>query len=101
MSLQCYPPTATVKGRVLAELLAGRAITGAYIWRHHGSSRCAHHVYILRGLGLDVATTLVAAPTSDGRKSHIAEYRLPASAIRQAAEAGRRFVVSCLGAGNG
>lgn len=95
-----FPRPGTVKGRVLADLLHGRRITAADTWRRHGSSCLAHHVLRLRQAGWPVITKIIGATTSDGRTALIGEYYLPARAIRQAAEAGRRFVASCLRAGN-
>lgn len=93
-----YPEPTTVKGRVLADLLAGRRITHKHCWIEHGSSRLAHHAYILRReLGWPVRTDEIEVGTSDGRRATIGEYFLPAETIREAGERGRRFVEAARG----
>lgn len=92
-----FPAHGTVKGSVLADLLAGRRITHADCWREHGSSRLAHHAYKLRELGWPVRTEEIQVSTSDGRRATIGEYSLPAESIREAGERGQRFIASARG----
>lgn len=87
-----FPDPSTVKGQVLADLLLGRRITHKDTWIEHGSSRLAHHIYILRGDGWPIGCDTIEVGTSDGRRATIGEYSLPAETIREAGERGRRFV---------
>ncbi|WP_407280125.1 helix-turn-helix domain-containing protein [Aromatoleum evansii] len=87
-----FPDPATVKGAVLADLLAGRRITHLDCWREHGSSRLAHHAFKLRELGWPIRTDEIHVPTSDGRKAMIGEYSLPAETIRDAGVRGQHFI---------
>ena len=89
-----YPDPESVKGRVLADLLAGDSLTHMDVWERHGSSRAAHHVLMLRKAGFPVETLEIEAPTSDGRRARIARYSLPTEAIAAAGERGRQFVAA-------
>lgn len=89
-----YPDPTTVKGRVLADLLAGRRITHLDCWREHGSSRLAHHCYMLRGIGWPIDTEEIEVTTRRGRQAQIGEYSLPAEVIEEAGERGQRYVAS-------
>ena len=92
-----YPRRDTVKGRCLAALLRGEALTHLDCWRRFGSSRLAHHAWDLRQDGWPISTTDQTVPTSDGnRRAIIAVYELPAAAIAAAGEAGQRFAAGCL-----
>lgn len=96
----CYPPADTVKGRVLADLLSGMYITHRDVWLRHGSSRAAHHVYVLRReCGWPIQVEPLDVPTSDGRTAHIAQYWLPAETIRDVGTAGREYVSIVSGRG--
>lgn len=90
--LPTFPSPSSVKGAVLADLLAGGRITHEDVWRRHGSSRAAHHVLMLRKAGFPVLTTEIDVPTKDGRTARIAEYSLPAVAIDEAGELGAEFM---------
>ncbi len=96
-----YPLPTSVKGRVLADLLAGARITHMDVWERHGSSRAAHHVLMLRKAGWPVITNEIDAPTSDGRIARIAEYSLPIETIEKAGDQGRKFVAKALAARRG
>lgn len=87
-----FPDPSTVKGRVLADLLAGRRITHADCWREHGSSRLSHHAFKLRELGWTIRTDEIEVRTSDGRIAHIGMYSLSAETIRATGERGQRFI---------
>lgn len=87
-----FPSPVSVKGRVLADLLAGDRLTHLDVWERHGSSRAAHHVLRLRRADWPVVTEEIDVPTSDGRVARIALYSLPAEAIAAAGERGRAFV---------
>jgi hypothetical protein len=91
-----YPDPHTVKGKVLANLLSGERITHKDVWLRHGSSRAAHHVYILRGLGWPVRSIEIDATTRDGRMVRIAEYSLPKETIHAAGERGQIFSAKAL-----
>jgi hypothetical protein len=73
---------------VLAALLTGAELTHLDCWERFGSSRLAHHAFILRGAGWPIQTVERPVPTSDGRQAIIAFYRLPKATIDQAGEAG-------------
>ncbi len=93
-----FPEVSTVKARVLADLLEGRGITHLDTWREHGSSRLAHHVYVLRRLGWTIQTDDITVSTSDAnREATIARYRLPLELIKQAGTQARDFVNSVRG----
>lgn len=87
-----FPAPGSVKGRVLADLLSGRAVTGLDVLNRHGSTRAAHHVLRLRQAGWSIKTTTVDAATRDGRPVRIAEYRLLQDEIDAAGDAGRQFL---------
>lgn len=88
----CYPSPASVKGRVLADLLHGDKLTHMDVWERHGSSRASHHILRLRKSGWDVITDEIESPTSDGRIARIALYSLPVEIIDAAGEIGKRYV---------
>lgn len=88
----CFPDPTTVKGHVLADLLSGRHITHLDCWREHGSSRLAHHCYVLRGMGWPIDTEEIDACTCDGRHVQIGEYSLRPETIEEAGERGQQFV---------
>ncbi len=92
----CYPAPASVKGRVLADLLAGDKMTHLDVWERHGSSRAAHHILMLRKAGWPVITKEIEVPTSDGRRALIAEYSMPSMTIDAAGDIGRRYVSEVL-----
>lgn len=96
-----YPDLATVKGRTLADLLAGDKLTHMDVWERHGSSRASHHVLMLRKAGFPVVTEEIDAPTSDGRIARIGLYSLPADAIEAAGECGQQFIAEVLAAKRG
>lgn len=88
-----FPNPTTVKGQVLADLLAGRRITHKHCWLEHGSSRLAHHIYILRGSGWPIHCDEIEVGTSDGRHVTIGEYYLESKAICEAGKHGHRFLL--------
>lgn len=88
----CFPPPETVKGRVLADLLNGRCITHMDTWCEHGSSRLAHHIYMLRKAGWPIHCGDVEGTTHGGRAATIGRYSLTADTIRAAGMRGSRFV---------
>lgn len=94
-----YPEPASVKGRVLANLLAGDRLTHLDVWQRFGSSRAAHHVLMLRKAGWPVQTLEIEAPTSDGRRARIAQYSLPPESIAAAGEDGRQFIAAASAGG--
>lgn len=71
-----YPEINTVKAAVLADLLDGREITHKDTWREHGSSRLAHHVFMLRKLGWPIICKKRYVQTADGRCARIGFYSL-------------------------
>jgi Helix-turn-helix domain len=87
-----YPAPGSVKGRVLADLLAGDKLTHMDVWQRHGSSRAAHHILRLRQADFPITTTDIDAPTNDGRTARIALYSLPPEAIDAAGERGQQFI---------
>lgn len=89
----CYPPRDTVKGGVLADLLSGRTITHLDCWKDHGSSRLAHHIYVLKADGWPIQVIEKEVPTRRGRRAQIAFYSLRPETIATAGERGQRFVV--------
>lgn len=97
----CYPSPSSVKGRVLADLLAGEKITHKTVWLRHGSSRASHHIMMLRHAGFPVITEEIDVPTSDGRIARIGLYSLPAEAIEAAGECGQQFIAEVLAAKRG
>ena len=94
-----YPRPSSVKGRVLAALLTGAELTHLDCWERFGSSRLAHHAFILRGAGWPIQTVERPVPTSDGRQAVIAFYRLPKATIDQAGEAGAAYIAEVATAG--
>ena len=94
-----YPTPKSVKGRVLAALLTGAELTHLDCWERFGSSRLAHHAFILRGAGWPIQTVERSVPTSDGRLAAIAYYALPAATIDQAGEAGAAYIAAVAAAG--
>lgn len=86
-----FPSAVSVKGRVLADMLAGDKLTHMDVWERHGSSRASHHVYKLRE-AWPVVTQEIDAPTSDGRTARIALYSLPPETIEAAGERGQQFI---------
>lgn len=96
-----YPAPTSVKGRVLASLLAGEELTHLDCWERFCSSRLAHHVHMLRdgGAGWPIQTVERPVPTSDGRLAIIAFYVLPKPAIDQAGEAGVAYITKVGAAG--
>lgn len=70
------PDPASVRGRVLAALQSGRALTAGDAWRELGTSRLAAHVHALRGLGWRIVADTVPVPCADGRTARVALYRL-------------------------
>lgn len=91
----CYPPRETVKGGVLADLLDGRTLTHLDCWHDHGSSRLAHHIYVLKADGWPIQTTEKEVTTRRGRKAQIAFYALNPETIAEAGERGQRYVAQC------
>lgn len=89
-----FPAPRSVKGRVLAALLTGAKLTHLDCWQRFGSSRLAHHAYMLRGAGWPLQTVERPVPTSDSRQAVIAFYSLPAGAIDAAGEAGAQFLAA-------
>ena len=94
-----YPRPSSVKGRVLAALLTGAELTHLDCWERFGSSRLAHHAFILRGAGWPIQTVERPVSTSDGRQAVIAFYRLPKATIDQAGEAGAAYIAEVATAG--
>jgi len=83
-----YPPTRSVKGRVLGALLRRERLTHLDCWRRFGSARLSHHIYVLRGIGWKVQMIEATVTTSDaGRPATIGVYFFTDQTI---AEAGRR-----------
>jgi hypothetical protein len=96
-----YPRPTSVKGRVLAALLAGAELTHLDCWERFGSSRLAHHVHMLRdgGAGWPIQSVERPVPTSDGRTAVIAYYALPAATIDQVGAAGAAYIAAVAAAG--
>lgn len=94
-----YPAPRSVKGRVLASLLAGEELTHLDCWNRFGSSRLAHHAFVLRAAGWPIQTVERPVPTSDGRLAVIAFYNLPKSSIDQAGAAGGAYIAEVAAAG--
>ncbi len=96
-----YPRPASVKGRVLASLLAGEVLTQLDCSERFFSSRLAHHVHMLRngGAGWPIQTVERPVPTSDGRQAIIAFYSLPKATIDQAGDAGAAYIAKVAAAG--
>lgn len=97
----CYPTPSSVKGRVLADLLAGMKQTHYDVWSRQGSSRASHHIMMLRRAGFPVITEEIDAPTSDGRTARIALYSLSIETIEAAGERGKQFIAEALAAKRG
>jgi len=97
----CFPSPSSVKGRTLANLLAGEKITHMTVWLRQGSSRAFHHIMMLRRAGFPVVTEEIDVPTSDGRTARIGLYSLPAEAIEAAGECGQQFIAEVLAAKRG
>lgn len=87
-----FPRANSVKGAVLAELLAGIRMTHKDVWERHGSSRAAHHIFVLRAAGWLIETNEIDVPTADGRVSRIAEYFMLPETIHAAGAAGQQYV---------
>lgn len=98
-----YPRPTSVKGRVLAALLAGAELTHLDCWERFDSSRLAHHVHMLRdgGAGWPIQSVERPVPTSDGRQAIIAFYSLPKATIDQAGDAGAAYIAKVAAAGGG
>lgn len=94
-----YPRPTSVKGRVLAVLLTGAELTHRDCWNRFGSSRLAHHAFVLRAAGWPIQTVERPVPTSDGRQAVIAFYTLPKPTIDQAGEAGAAYISKVAAAG--
>lgn len=94
-----YPDPASVKGRVLADLLQGRCPTHLDTWRAHGSSRLAAHIHRLRKAGWPVITDDVRVTTTDnGRRADIARYRLPEGMFAALGQRAEQFIQDVRGA---
>lgn len=91
-----YPSTGTLASRALALLLKGQRITHRDFMVRAGSYRLAGYIRELREKGWPIRTIERDKPTSDprGRRATVAEYHLPAEAVAEAGERGRRFVES-------
>ncbi|WP_018988405.1 helix-turn-helix domain-containing protein [Aromatoleum toluclasticum] len=87
-----FPRANSVKGAVLAELLAGIRMTHKDVWERHGSSRAAHHIFKLRAAGWSIERNDIDAPTSDSRVARIAEYFMLPETIHAAGAAGQQYV---------
>lgn len=88
----CYPPHETVKAAVLADLLSGRTLSHLDCWLDHGSSRLAHHIWVLKADGWPIDSVEKGVQTRKGRSARVAFYALKPAAIREAGAAGARFV---------
>jgi len=87
-----FPPTETVRGRVLGALLRGEHLSGLDCWQRFGSSRLSGHIHALRRLGWPIDAVERSVTTSDaGRPASVAFYGFPAYAIAEAGEEGRRY----------
>jgi hypothetical protein len=64
-----FPPSHTVKGRVLGALLRGERLTHLDCWRRFGSSRLSHHVYCARRSGWPVGMLEEDVKTSDADRT--------------------------------
>lgn len=94
-----FPDPASVKGRVLADLLQGRCPTHLDTWRAHGSSRLAAHIHRLRKAGWPVITDDVRVTTTDnGRRADIARYRLPEGMFAALGPRAEQFIQDARGA---
>lgn len=93
-----YPQRETVKGGVLADLLSGRTITHFDCWRDHGSSRLAHHIYVLKADGWPIHVVEKDVSTRRGRRAQIAFYSFKSETIEAAGERGQRFAAPLRGA---
>jgi len=93
-----FPAPASVKGRVLSDLLSGYRLTHYDVWEMHGSSRASHHVLVLRQAGWPVITEEIEVPTSDGRIARIALYSLPVETIKASGERGQTFIAESVAA---
>lgn len=92
----CYPDQTTVKGRVLVSLPHGVRLTSNDGLTKFSSSRLAHHIYILRGLGWAVETVDRIVSTRDaGRPATIGVYFLSDDAIAVAGERGQKYAAKC------
>ena len=87
-----YPPTHSVKGRVLGALLRRERLTHLDCWRRFGSARLSHHIYVLRGIGWPVEMIEETVTTSDaGRPATIGIYFLMPLTIAQAGAGGQAY----------
>lgn len=89
-----FPGPLSVKGRVLAALLAGEELTHLDCWQRFCSSRLAHHIHKLRQADWPIVANERPVDTADGRQAVIAFYSLPPSAILAAGDAGAQFVAA-------
>lgn len=91
-----FPQASTVKGRVLGALLRGEQWTHLDGWNRTGSSRLAHHVYVLRAMGWPIEMIERQVKTADaGRSATIGVYSLPPDVITEAGEAGQEYAAQC------
>lgn len=71
------PSPNSVRGRILADLRQGHALTAADAWQRHGTSRLAAHVHALRATGWRIIADTVKVQCRGGRSARVAMYRLP------------------------
>lgn len=76
------PGTGTARAAVLAALEAGERLTSLEAWQRFGTSRLAADVFELRRMGWPVVAEMVDVPCREGRRAHVAEYRLAAGGAR-------------------
>ncbi|KVC21541.1 helix-turn-helix domain-containing protein [Burkholderia pseudomultivorans] len=90
-----FPEQGSVRARILAALLRGERLTQADALRRWSTSRLASAICQLRvSFDWPIMTVAIPVQTRDnGRTATVARYSLPAFAIQQAGERGRKFAV--------
>ncbi len=90
-----FPEQGSVRARILAALLRGEKLTQSDALRRWSTSRLASAICQLRAsFGWQIMTVAIPVETRDnGRTATVARYSLPAFAIQQAGERGRKFAV--------
>ena len=95
---QCnvYPAPESVRGRVLAALLAGNELTSNAALQRFSTSRLSSAIHRLRQDGWPILTMLIEVQTHDhGRRARIASYCIDRIHAADIGEEGRQFIQSC------
>ena len=68
------PKPDSVRGRILAALIAGRSLTSLDAWREFGGSRLAADIHALRGMGFAIISAETPVECREGRTARVASY---------------------------